>query len=118
MNSIVLEEAIKLIKNNNYSISEAAKELDINYFSLYNHIKGISKSLTKGRPNLIPRDVEDELVNVTSYLASRNLGLNLSRFKILAMEIYNKLHPNTEINKKPVFSEQWWKNFKKRHPEF
>jgi len=118
MNPDKLSEAIRLIDNNNDNILHAAKQVDVNYFSLYNHIKGISKSFTKGRPSLLPYDVEIELVNVASYLAGRNLGLNLKRFKILAMEIYNKMHPNIENERKPTFSEQWWKSFKTRHPEF
>ena len=117
MNSDKFSEAIQILKDNNHSIRSVAIKLGINYYSLYNHIKGINRSFTKGRPNLLPYDVEVELINIASYLASRNLGLNLGRFKILANEIYSKLHPNVSEDNKPIFSIQWWKNLKQRHPD-
>ena len=65
MNSDNLQEAIELIKKGE-SIKKVARELDIEYCTLYNHIKGINRSFDKGRPTLLPHDVEIELTNIAS----------------------------------------------------
>lgn len=113
----MFEEAKALIKNGT-SIGSVAKKLDLEYQTLYNHIKGLNRSFSVGRPTLLPEDVELELITTATYLASRNLGLNLRRFKAFAKEIFKKLHPNLSEDKQPVFSLKWWKNFKERHPNF
>ena len=112
-----LFEATELIKKGE-SIRKVARELDIEYYTLYNHIKGRNRSFNKGRPKLLPYDVEIELINIASYLASRNLGLNFRRFKNFAKDIYKKLHPTVPEDKIPTFSLQWWRKFKQRHPDF
>lgn len=116
MNSDNLSEAIELIKTDE-NIKKVARDLDIEYCTLYNHIKGISRFFNKGRPKLLPNDVENELINIASYLASRNLGLNFRRFKNFARDIYKSLHPTVPEDSMPTFSFalQWYggKNLKK-----
>lgn len=53
MNSDILSEAIDLVKKGE-SIKKVASELDVEYWTLYNHIKGINRSFNKGRPTLLP----------------------------------------------------------------
>src|SRR5689334_6865842 len=130
MNSDNLLEAKELIKKGE-SIKKVARKLDIEYVPLYNHIKGINRSFNKGRPKLLPFDVETELTNIASYLASRgtNLGLNFRRFKNFAgpkdasglrpaKDIYKSLHPTVLCPEdkmlRPIFSLRWWRKFKQR----
>jgi hypothetical protein len=113
MNSDKLSEAIDLIKKGE-KIKKVARDLDIEYHILYHHIKGNNRSFNKGRPFLLPYDVETELIDCATYLASRNLGLNFRRFKNFAKDIYRKLHPIVSEDKMPKFSLQWWRNFKKK----
>lgn len=117
MDSDDLCEAIELVKNG-ASIKKVSRDLHIEYFTLYNHIKGINRSFNKGRPTLIPDDIENELISIANYLASRNLGLNFRRFQNFARNCYKNLHPNEPEDCIPTFSLQWWKNFKERHPDF
>ena len=117
MDSAELAHAQLLIKNGE-NIKKVSIKLNIDYQLLYNHIKGINKTFKKGRPCLLPYDVEVELTNIASYLAERNLGLNYRRFVNIAKELYDHMHPNTPENKKPKFSLKWWKKFKHRHSDF
>lgn len=117
MDQAEFTNALELIKKGE-SIKSTARRLNINYQILYNHVKGINKSFIKGKPKLLPDDVENELINVVSYLASRNMGLNYRRFIKFASDIYKSLHPNIKEEDMPSFSSHWWKDFKSRHPKF
>lgn len=108
----------KLLYDSGMNVSKIADEIDIPYKTTYNHLKNINHTFDVGRPKLLPRDIEEKLIEVANYMAEHNLGLNLRRFKKLASEIYDTLHPDIHESKRPIFSNKWWKNFKKRHSEF
>ena len=91
--------------------------MNINYNTLYSHLSNNRVGFQKGRPTLIPINIEDEIVNVATYLADRNMGLNKRRFIALSKEIYNKLQINDNKDKQTTFCKTWWKSFKTRHPE-
>lgn len=118
-----LEGAVTCVLDGSMGIRVASRHFGIPKSTLKDHIDGRHKlamgiATHIGRPSMLPKEVEDELVMHILKCESMFLGLTRENVMQMAYQIAQKKGLSTLFNsEKQSAGKKWFKLFMKRHPE-
>ena len=108
--------------SNGMGFNEASKKFDIPKPSIRRYRSGLNKysnleSKHRGAPCILPKDLEDELVQHMKQLDQCFFGITIADLKRLAYQIARAHGIKGFSDTKQAANKTWYYNFMRRHPE-
>ena len=112
-----LDEAVKSYVSGKLSLRKASIQYEIPRSTISDHaLNKVKPNTSSGRPQVIPKEVEQEIVNETINASEKGLGLSRLQLMLKAGQVCKTLKIKTPF-KNGIPGKDWLSGVRHRHPE-